>query len=244
MTRTGRREMLRGGLAAFCGLSGLAFAAPHLFAADGELAIPDRPMRLTRGIERDLAGEARLAVTRLWEVRFVRSGPGVAVTGRQLSARVDAPESLSAIAAIKEELSTAGIWPILLSEQGMSVTSGETFQQQDPAAATREAERLIAEKGLPVRDAARYRAFLAELQLADGALLDQLPGDLFFPRGEPVRRSERVELPGGVEGRFEVVYLAPRAPGCAWLGEAVREIVTRVGEDERRARESWRMVPA
>jgi hypothetical protein len=208
MTRTGRREMLRGGLAAFCGLSGLAFAAPHLFAADGEFAIPDRPMRLTRRIERDLAGEARLAVTRLWEVRFVRSGPGVAVTGRQLSARVDAPESFSAIAAIKEELSTAGMWPILLSEQGMSVTSGETFQQQDPAAATREAERLIAEKGLPVRDAARYRAFLAELQLADGALLDQLPGDLFFPRvragqaqrtgGTPRRRRGAVR--GGLSG--------------------------------------------
>ncbi|NBC88990.1 MAG: hypothetical protein GVX90_05810, partial [Alphaproteobacteria bacterium] len=155
-----------------------------------------------------------------------------------------APADLAAIASIEEQRDTDHMWPILLSQEGTIIGAGGGIPAQDRAAAMREAERLIAAKRLSADEARRHRALLAQLQYVGGTLLAHLPDDLFFPRGEPVRRSEAMALPDGSEGRFEVVYLALRTTGRDWLGEAMREIVTRVGEEEMRAREDWRLEPA
>ncbi|MEE4205346.1 MAG: hypothetical protein V2I39_03585 [Erythrobacter sp.] len=207
MTQTDRRTLLAGALAA-------SFIAIPARAADG-IAIPEGPMLLTRRIERELARGARLAIARIWLVTFTRRGRGVAVAGRQLTARVDAPVELADLAKAEEARSTDTMWPILLGEDGAILAAGEGAGQ----------------------------AVFAEAQLIDEALVAQLPGDLFYPAETPLRRSETLALPGGLEGTFELSWNARRAPGRLWLGEAEREIVTRVGSDTRRALETWRMEP-
>lgn len=243
MSRVGRRDVLRAGVLG-AGLGAVAFAVPPARAAMARIAIPEMPMRLTRRVERGFARGERVGVTRSWEVAFDRGGRGIALSGTQLSARVEAPADLASIAAIEERRDTDDMWPILLSQEGMIIGAGGGIAAQDRAAAMREAERVIAAKRLSADEAHRHRAFLAQLHYVGGTLLAHLPEDLFFPRGEPVRRSEALVLPDGSEGRFEVVYLALRAAGRDWLGEAMREIVTRVGEEELRARENWRLEAA
>ena len=242
MRKTGRRDVLRTGLAG--GLAGsLALAASPVWAKGEPVAIPGSAMRLTRRIERDLPGGQQFAVARSWEIAFTRGGRGIAVSGKQLSAKVEAPADLAAIAGIEERRPTDGMWPILLSHEGVIVASGKGMTADARAAAMREVERLIARKRLSPDEAQRHRAFLARLHEIGDSLFARLPGDLFFPRGEPLRRSESRVLPDGREGCFEVVYLALPAAGRDWLGEARREIVTLVGGESLRARESWRMEP-
>lgn len=230
-----RRDLLRGGLGA------LALGAAPALAAQ-PVAIPEGPVRLARRIERDLVGGGRLVVAREWEVTFTRGGRGIALAGLQLSARVEAPDDLAPVAQVEESRSTAGMWPILLAPEGTIFAAGDGHGGSDPTALAVLLERAIAD--LPPEQAERQRAVFAELEAVGRALLEHLPDDLFYPRGEPVRRSGDMTFPGDLTGSFELVYLALPAAGCAWLGEAMREIVTRVGEDERRARESWRMEPA
>ncbi|WP_291133717.1 hypothetical protein [Erythrobacter sp.] len=201
-------------------------------------------MRLSRRIERYLADGRRLAVAREWEVTFTRGGRGIALAGRQLSARVDAPGDLAPVAQVEEGRSTAGMWPILLAPEGTIFAAGDGLEGNDPAALALRLERVIAEQRLSPAQAERQRAVFAELRGLGRTLLANLPEDLFYPRGEPIRRSGDMTFPGDLTGSFELVYLALPAAGRPWLGEAMREIVTRVGDDERRARESWRMAPA
>ena len=204
-----------------------------------QITLPERPMRLSRRLERSLRDGAKLVVSRSWQVEFAHQGQGIGITGVQLDAEVDAPSSLAPIAAIEQSRSTEDMWPMLLSGDGRILAAGVGARNEDFAAVVREAEQMIARSRVPVSEQDAHREYLGQLGRAGSSLLETMPGDLFFPIGEPVRSSRTVELPGGLIGRFEVAYDAKCAATGAWLDRAEREVVTRIGSDERRAKELW-----
>ncbi|MEM7665346.1 MAG: hypothetical protein AAF250_05775 [Pseudomonadota bacterium] len=231
-----RRGALGSAMAVAVG--GLASQAAPAFAARVS-AIPSRPMRLVRRIERQLRGSATIKVTRDWQISFSRQASGIAITGEQISAKVDAPAALAALARIEESRSTDEMFPILLSSDGSIMTTGEYTQRSDLVTAVQEAEAAISKRAVSAPAKGQLRHYLAQLQRSGSTLLDQMPSDLFFPVNPPSRAVRPVSLPDGLMGEFEVTYTAHTAPGHDWLESAVREVVTRIGDSERRSTEMW-----
>lgn len=225
------------------GAGGLAIMGPAHALATGELALPPREMRLTRRLRRQLGGEAVLEIRRSWDVGFIRQGRGVMITGVQVSAAVDAPPHLAELARIEQSRSTAAMFPIALDEHGVILDAGRPDSTTALADAVAAAQRLIARAPGPATRDSAVQQHLAQLQQAGASLFDRLPGDLFFPSGEPAVRSGTVPLPDGTQGEFALTYSARPVPGMPWLAEAAREVVTRIGGFERRSREEWEMVP-
>jgi len=201
-------------------------------------------MRLGRRITRGLRDGATLVVAREWQVRFTAQGRGIIITGEQVSVLVEAPAVLEPLAAIERERSTASMFPIMLSGDGVLLAAGAAIEQSDLDAAVQEAKTIIAKSGdKPSRQAERL-SYLAQLQSASGSLLEQMPQDLFFPQKMAMHSVRPVNLPDGSTGEFEYTYQARCAPGHIWLEQAEREIITRIGSDERHASEVWTLSEA
>lgn len=212
----------------------------------GLLPLPDRPLRLTRTLERGQgeSGAFAVAVRRWWDVTFQRQGRGIVVTGRQTGVAVDAPPHLAELARIEQRRDASGVFPLMLSENGAILTPPAAPAENDTvAAALRAAEAMIARQPLPDDDRARARFYLNEVHRAGSGLLDALPGDLLYPAGIPVERSEVVALPGGLTGRFVLSYKAIPHPHAPWLARAERRVITSVAGMDRQAAELWTLEP-
>lgn len=231
--------------AGFAGSLGLPF--PARAAPDAPLRLPESPMRLRRILTRGPGdkGSAAITVERWWDVRFARQGRGAVVSGRQAGARVDAPPKLAELARIEQQRDASGMLPLMLSEAGTILTAPPAPGESDTvAAALRAAEGVIARQPrLSGDERERLRFYLAEVHRAGSGLLDALPGDLLFPTGAPVDRSETVSLPDGLSGQFSLHYLALACPDAPWLARAERRVVTALAGASREAREVWTLEP-
>lgn len=243
MAGSTRRTLLAGMLAA--GTAGALGLPAMLRAAGPALRVPGVPMRLERGLVRELGDGAAIAVRRAWEVRFERQARGIVISGAQVSVSVDAPPSLAQLARIEEQRGTEAMFPIMLSDAGLVLAAGGGggAAGDDMATALRAAEKMIASR--PQSEARRnnLRRYLAEIHRAGSGEFDSLPADLFYPAGTPLRRVEAVTLPGGLAGQFELVWEARAVPGEGWLASGERLITTRIEGLERRSRESWTLAP-
>lgn len=231
------------------GLPGsLALSSPVRAAPDTALRLPERPMRLTRILTRGLSddGVSAITVRRWWDVTFERQGRGVVVNGRQAGAEVEAPPKLAELAGIEQQRDASGMFPLMLSDRGTILTAPPVPDESDTlVAALRAAEAVIARQPrLSGEERNRLRFYLAEVHRAGSGLLDALPGDLLFPAGSPVNRSETVALPDGLTGRFALSYTALCQPDAPWLARAERRVATAVGGLAREAREVWTLEPS
>jgi hypothetical protein len=239
----------RGFVAALLGMGLMGarpFADPPSAEPQGLLRLPESSLRLTRTLERGQGegGTAAITVRRWWDVSFRRQGRGTVVTGRQIGAKVDAPPYLAELARIEQQRDASGMFPLMLSENGAILTAPTAPVESDTvAAALRAAEGFIARQPLPADDRARALFYLAEVHRAGSGLLDALPGDLFYPAGIPVERSEVVALPNGLTGLFVLSYKAVPQPGAPWLARAERRVITSVSAMERQAAEVWTLEP-
>jgi hypothetical protein len=225
---------------------GGAGALPRPALAAPPLPLPEGPLRLLRVLERGMGtrGAAAITVRRWWEVRFERQARGILATGRQIRAEVDAPPRLAELAAIEQRRDASAMFPLMLSAEGAIITPPSEPGESDAVrAAMRAAEELIARQALPSVQRERIALYLAQVHRAGSGLLDSLPGDLLFPSGEPVERSDTVELPDGLTGRFTLRYAAVPVPGAPWLSRAERRVSTMVGNHLRRAVETWTLAP-
>lgn len=221
-------------------------ADPPLAEPQGLLRLPGQALRLTRVLERGqgTGGTAAITVRRWWDVTFQRQGRGTVVSGRQTGATVDAPPFLAELARIEQQRDASGMFPLMLSENGAILTAPMAPGESDTvAAALRAAEGVIARQPVPPDERTRARFYLAEVHRAGSGLLDALPGDLLYPAGIPVERSEVVALPDGLTGRFVLSYKAVPQPDAPWLARAERRVITSVGGIDRQASEVWTLGP-
>jgi hypothetical protein len=243
MAGSTRRTLLAGMVAAGTA-SALALPA-MLRAAGAPLRLPAGGMRLERVLQRELGGGAAITVRRGWAVRFERQARGIVISGSQTSASVDAPPSLAQLARIEEQRTTETMFPIMLSDTGMVLAAGgSAAAPADMVPALRAAEQMIASRPQSEERRENLRRYLAEIHRAGSGQFDNLPADLFYPAGVPLRRVEAVALPGGLTGEFELVWDARAVPDEGWLASGERLVVTRIEGLERRSRESWTLAPA
>lgn len=208
------------------------------------ITAPDQTMRLNRRLVRGLSDGEQIVVEREWLVDFASRGSGFAISGRQVSVRVDAPPKIAAIAAVERERSTDTMFPILLDANGLITAIGKTESAHDVAAAVAAAQDIIARsaRSAPAHEQARF--YLSQIQQAGSGFLDQFPRDLFFPRSPAMRETRLVNLPDGSQGEFEMIYSADADPFTGWMVHSERRIITRLAGSERHAWEHWSMRPA
>jgi hypothetical protein len=216
--------------------------APLHAAPTGPLRLPEMGLRLERMVTHEFGAGGMIRVRRSWDVFFGQQGRGAVVTGRQTAAEVTAPPNLASFAAIEQRRDTSAMFPLLLGEGGMILTSGgDAPADTAVASAMRTAEAMIARQPVPEDQRDSYRFYLAQVHAAGSNLLDTLPPDLFFPIGMPVDRSEVVTLPNGLHGRFALTYSARPQVDAPWLAQAERRVQSEVGGFTRSASEVWNL---
>ena len=221
----------------FAGLAGIGRAN----AANGDLSLPDGPMILHRTLRRGLRDGIDIVVQRVWTVSFFEQPGGVRITGNQLSATVDAPPEIAAIAEIERERDTSSMFPIELDGNGRIIGIGYGEPQSAVTQAVRAAEKLIA--GATHAGSEREQALrqLSQIRSAGGSMLGRLPPDLFFPVPTDFREVQPVALPDGSQGEFELHYRAAAVAAGGWLEALDRTVITRLAGSERQSAESWTM---
>lgn len=223
-------------------LGAVSAAAP--VSAASNLRLPSGAMLLSRRLVRDLRDGEEIIVDRAWEVRFKKTTRRYEIAGRQVSAHVEAPAQLKALADIEQSRRNDGMFPIALSEAGLLVGGAPPDGSAAITMAVNAARQMIAQSTLSLPHKAQSNQHLLQMQQAAQPLIDTLPADLFFPSKPPIFDTQTVDLPDGSVGEFEIRYEATSVPQGGWLDHAKRRIVTRLGSSERHSSEYWTLAPA
>lgn len=237
MKADNRRGVLR--------LLGLAAIVPVLghpaavWAAGRSISVPTRPFLLRRELERGMARGASLIVTREWEGRFESIGGQTRVTGEQVSCMVDAPAVLEPIAVVERARRSPGPFPAFLDTGGRMIGS-QPVNTEGTGAAVQAAIGVLEQSGKSAAEMQEAKLYLAQLAKTAGTIIGTTPPDLFFPVAGEARDSRELPLPGGLVGAFSVELEASAAAG-GLLERFERRITTRIAEDVRLSRETWRL---
>jgi hypothetical protein len=136
-------------------------AAPAAMAETAAFSPPEGPVTLTRTVRRALPDGKEVVATRSYELRITRDdkGPngGYRVEGRLLSADVQAPPSLEALAAIERKRSDDGLFPFRLDARGLIAAPLAPGNSASREAAGEAARRAIASGPLARRSGARRK---------------------------------------------------------------------------------------
>jgi hypothetical protein len=223
----------------------LAILAAALVAAPPALAEtftpPGGPLTLTRTVRRALPDGKEVVATRRYEVRITREGDGYRVEGRLLSAGVQAPPSLEALAAIERKRSDAGLFPFRLDAQGLIASATAPGDHASAEAAGTVTRQAITQGPLPParqRDAAAIVGEIVAKGVAGSGA--QWPTDLFRPTLGHRTANAAVALPGGQVGSVTTTIDATRDPA----GDRIeRTVVTETGGSRRTTREIYTVAP-
>ena len=243
MSDGSRRDALRFfGAAALLSAAGFSFSAPARASAMPR-TLPQGEFRLSRQVERELFDGSVLKVRRVWTSRFASAGRGMQVEGEDLDCVVEAPGGLAALAEMERKRVGTGPFPALLSPTGLIVNRiEETPVEADEVVEA--ALKVLGAASLDVTDQAQARSALARVTSAAGQSLSAVPADLFFPETVPHSFSREIELAPGVTGSVRLETTSVARAGSGLLARFERRVVTRIGGDERLARELWTLDPA
>lgn len=238
-----RRRTL-GGLATGLGALALGGVLPSALTGRAQAAalIPSQPMTLSRSVERDLKDGKSLVVARSWSVEFERSGRGSAIGGVQKAVDVTAPKRLEPLAQIERDRSTAGMFPILLDENGLILAAGTSYSAADMREAVEQAESILETDTMGAAEASQVHSALLEMAKASERLIETLPADLFFPRQPLFVTRKPIALGGGSTGEFVLRYECESDESTGLMCRAERKITTIIGGQQRFSREIWTLV--
>ncbi len=220
-----------------------AAAASLAWPAGASINPPSEPMVYARRLVRGLTGNAQFTVERQFAVRFTPAEDGYRVEGEQIAIAVEAPERLAALADLERARTDIGLFPIALDRRGW-IRSG-MFEDDVPAidAAVSYVSQVVASAGRPADEHRMLREFVAAIHRAGSAVVSSLPVDLFAPAEEARVEQRTMTLPGGGTGTVTTRFTASRDPVTGLMRHARREVVTVVGEDERRTVETFTLEP-
>ena len=238
MTGPDRREaMLRLGAFAV-----LPLALPAFVARAAENRPPRTPptgaYRLSRKVSRSLVDGRILTVERNWSFRFSASGRGMSVSSYGQSAKVNAPESLQALANMEEKRRDNGPFPALLDASGLIVSAQHTptGASNEAIATALSALRNAAASHGEIADASR---FLHRLAGAAGAVMSATPPDLFFPTPGEREDVRAIALPGGAAGTVAITLRSSAKEQSGLLDRFERSVNIQLDGDTRRSSEVW-----
>jgi hypothetical protein len=196
---------------------------------------PSGLMVYRRILARQLPGGAQLRVARDFSVQFASSGGGFEVSGHQIAVQVEAPAAIGRFAELEEQRIETGIFPLLLDQSGRIVDGQEARPSEEFVLALDDARRR--------HDGSSDEAELLvqALHATGSRLTSQLPADLFAPEQTAREAREEILLPWGDSGEVVTLFQAARDPGTGLMRAARRDVVTRLGSDERRSGEEWQL---
>lgn len=233
-----RRDALRLGLgAALLPLLGTRQAFASEVPAK-HIAPPTSEMIYRRVLERELPGGAVLRVARDFAVRFESVGRGFQLSGRQILAQVDAPANLAQLAALEEQRVELGIFPLLLDSSGRIVDGSDDLPNEQIFNALAEVRRRLGSTG------EEAGTLVEALHAAGPQLTSELPLDLFSPAEGAREEHQQITLPWGDSGEVATRFEAVCDPQTMLMRSAQREVITRLGSDERRSGERWELFAA
>ena len=146
---------------------------------------------------------------------------------------------LEPIAAVERDRRSPGPFPARLDSRGRMVGS-QPANTEGTAAAVQAAIGVLEQSGKSAAEMQEAKLYLAQLAKTAGTIIGTTPPDLFFPVTGEARDSRELPLPGGLVGEFSVELEASATTG-GLLERFERRITTRIAEDVRLSRETWRL---
>lgn len=202
------------------------------------IAPPAGEMIYRRVLERELPGRPVLRVTREFAVRFESVGRGFRVSGQQTLAQVEAPAHIAQLAALEEQRVETGIFPLLLDSAGRIVDGSDSLPSAQFSTALAEVRRLLGDSG------GEASTLVEALHATGSQLTAELPLDLFSPAEGTREEHQQIDLPWGDAGEVATMFEAVCDPQTKLMRNARRQVVTRMGQDERRSGERWELFVA
>ena len=202
-------------------------------------APPATQLLLTRTLHRPLPGGKAIVTRRSYAVRFIREGAGYRVEGQLVSAQVDAPPALAALAEIERTRPDNGLFPIQLDDQGRIVGGGSLLDTGALDRAAVVAAEAIGGSGLPALDMLQAQAFVK--QLRNRAPRTQWPTDVFHPATGKRSETRVVPLPGGEQGNVTIEIEGRGRGQGGQLALLDRVVTTDLAGDTRVTREQWQL---
>jgi hypothetical protein len=217
-------------------------AAPSPSSVTAEVFNPPAgPLILTRTLHRGLPDGKEIVAIRRYAVRIVREGDGFRVDGRLLTATVDSPPALAALAEIERRRSDTGLFPLRLDARGLIASIAFPVDRAASDEARAVAQRSIAGSALSESQRRQAETFVGQV-VARGAASSgaKWPADLFNPAPGKQETTDRVALPSGGAGSVTITIRAHRSAE----GSAIeRTVVTATGADRRTTREIYTLAP-
>lgn len=237
MRPTNRRSAIGIGLAA---IATPAFAASSPADSTRLVAPPEHDMLYRREAIRELGDGAHLSVAREFTVEFRQFSDGFMLHGRQISAHVDAPESLASFAAIEEARDESALFPIALNPFGQILSSRIAPTGNDSvSAAVDQAVAQLAQLPIPEDERDLLSQSISAMRSAGSRVTAHLPADLFAPVDVPRHIAQNISLPGGLEGTVETQFTGLRDPSTGLMRSAEREVRTLVEGSRTQTTEIW-----
>ena len=201
---------------------------------------PTGPMLLTRTLIRPLSDGKQILTRRHYMVQIVPTPDGYRVEGRLVEVEVEAPPSLTALAAIERGRADNGLFPMLLDRAGRIVGSSAVTPDGSMERAVRIAGEQLGRTGLPAGDVRQARSFIAMMQARQART--EWPVDVFSPNPGLRREIRSVPLGEGREGKVTIELTGTReASDGAEIASLQRSVTTEYGGDTHVTRELWRL---
>lgn len=244
MKLSDRRAMLR--LTAALALAPL-LSTRAVFAAAAQPARsirpPAYPMIYSRSLQRELPGGAMFEVSRRFAVQFKPDNGGFSIWGEQVSAEVDAPDSLSVLADLERQRIENGLFPLQLDSSGQIISGAVTDDATRVEMALQEVSLQIATLERAADEKAELQQFVNAVQQAGARLTTHLPPDLFAPVQTEREANRALVLPGGTAGQINTRFQAAKDADTGLMQHAVREVLTSLDGQQRRIVERWTLAP-
>lgn len=206
-------------------------------AGGARFAPPNAPMLLTRTLRRSLPGGAEIVTRRRYRVRFLPEGDGFRLDGALLSAEVDAPEGLSALAELERSRPDSGMFPLRLDGSGRLIGPAGALPVAEVQRAVSSAVRQIGGTALAAAERSEARAFAQ--QLGSRPAVSSWPSDLFQPASGRTSERRRMSLPGGRSGLVTVAVEVETQTGGRLLKTLTRTVTTDLDGAARSSSEQW-----
>lgn len=218
----------------------LGHSAAAQASPDGQFDPPAAPMILTRTLRRPLPDGNEVLTRRSYEIRFLRETDGFRVEGELVSAEVEAPADLAALAAIERARPDAGMFPMRLDPAGTLQPMPASPASPQVRQASAQGRRLLDAAALAPVERAEAQGFVRQVE--EGGARSQWPRDLFRPDTGYHRDDRVIALPGGGSGNVAVeTEAASYATGL--LASFSRTVTTDLGGNTRRTYELWTLAP-
>ena len=202
---------------------------------------PSGALRFTRSLKRELFDGNSITTTRQFSVEFTKLGEGFALSGSQISAKVDAPKNLAELGKIEEARDLSGTFPMQIGSSGLIMGVPDQTQSALLGRAVDTALAQLREAGLPDAQEFQARAFIASMQEAASQASIIPPLDLFVPPADLRESTDIVPLGEGLTGSFTVKFSGNRDSVNGLMTDAARQIITDFEGDKRYSEERWEL---